>query len=78
MAKKEILRPYGDIEAINGLARLFSDEKNEGRMFGYSFQMPCDGSLTIGDAAREIQDVYKGHLAGNTANVTEKVLAGAY
>lgn len=78
MAKKEILRPYGDIGAINDLARLFSDEKKEGRMFGYSFQMPSDGSLTIGDIAREIKTVYEGHRAGNTENVTKEVMAGAY
>ena len=73
-----LVRPYGDVEEINRLSRLFSEQKEKGNLVGYSFLLPGDGSLTIGDAAKELREVYEGHLVGRTTDVTEEVLAGAY
>ncbi len=73
-----LVRPYGDVEEINRLSRLFSEQKEKGNLVGYSFQLPGDASLTIGSVAKELRLVYEGHLAGKTIDVTEEVLAGAY
>ena len=73
-----LVRPYGDVEEINRLSALLSEQKENNNLVGYSFLLPGDGSLTIGDAAKELRKVYEGHLAGRTTDVTEEVLAGAY
>ncbi len=73
-----LVRPYGDVEEINRLSRLFSEQKKKGNLVGYSFLLSRDASLTAGDIAKEINSVYSDHLAGNTENVTSEALAEGY
>ena len=41
-----LVRPYGDVEEINRLSRLFSEQKEKGNLVGYSFLLSRDASLT--------------------------------
>ncbi|MCQ2394240.1 MAG: hypothetical protein MJ249_08125 [Kiritimatiellae bacterium] len=76
--KKDIIRPYGNLDEVNSLSRLLSEQKERGRMHGYSFLAPRTGSLTVGDIAAEIRKAYEDFLAGNATDVTDNVLAGEY
>lgn len=73
-----LVRPYGDVEEINRLSRLFSDQKEKGNLVGYSLLLSRDASLTHGEIAKETNVVYRDHLAGNTKNVTSEVLVEGY
>lgn len=74
----DTVRPYGDIEAVNELSKLFTQQQAEGELDGYSLMFSSDANLTAGDLAREVNDIYLDHLRGNTHDVTSKVLAGIY
>ena len=75
---RTLVRPYGDVDEINRLSVLFSEQKNKGDLVGYSFLLSRDATLTHGEIAKEINAVYRDHIAGNTKNVTSEVLVKGY
>ena len=72
------MRPYGDVEEINRLSMLFSEQKRKGDLVGYSFLLSRNGSLTPGEIAKEINAVYSDHLDHKTEDVTSEALAEGY
>ena len=72
-----IVRPYGDIEEINELSDLFLQQKEKGELLGYGFLLSRDSTLTAGGVAKELREIYRDHLAGNTIDITQEVLSGA-
>lgn len=75
---RTLVRPYGDVEEINRLSVLFSEQKRKGNLVGYSFLLSRGASLTPGEIAKEINAVYSDHLAGNTVDDTPAALAEGY
>lgn len=72
----EILSPLGDVASINALSATMTQWKEQGLLSSYSFYFTDNRDLSVSDFASDIECMLREYKAGNSEDMTDKVLCG--